>query len=435
MLSKRQLMILGGVGVFALFLIVAVVIGWRPWGVSTKLTVWGVFDDPEAYRAIFREFSQTRGISASFVKKDITTYETELVNALAAGRGPDVFMINNAWLPKHFDKLWPAPDSLITPAKVRDIFPDVVSADFVAGGKVWALPLSVDTLALFYNRQLFNQASIALPPSTWEEVIADVPKLTKVDQLGIIQQSAIALGTSANINRASDILAALMLQSGSSIVDRKNLEASFHWSEGGERPAGEQALAFYLQFADPSKSVYTWESDQHYSIDAFSEGTLAMMLNYSYQIPVIRAKGPFIDFAVSFLPQPASRGDRRVDYANYWGFAVSNQSRHRREAWELIAFMTSKEQAAKYLAATGRPPARRDLIQSALDRPTVGIFARQALTAVSWFQPDATQVESIFRAMIDAARRGEAIGTVVSRAKDQINLLLAKYRQQSEFWQ
>lgn len=428
MLSKRQLMIVGGGVAVLLIFVVAILLGRRPSGVTATLTVWGVFDDPEAYAQIFTDFRRQTGISATFVQKDITTYETELVNALAAGRGPDVFMINNAWLPKHFEKLTPAPAAIVSPAQVRDAFPDVVSKDFVSGGSVWALPLSVDTLALFYNRALFNQAAIAFPPTTWTDLIGDVPKLTKIDRLGVIQQSAISLGTAANVNRASDILAALMLQFGTPIVDRTAVEAVFDQGEAGEPSGGENALAFYLQFADPAKRVYTWDTDQHYSIDAFSEGTLAMTLNYSFQIPVIREKGPFVDFAVALLPQPAGRTDR-VDFANYWGFAVSNQSRNPEAAWQLIAYVTGQAPARAYMQTTGRPPARRDLIQSVLNQPALGVFARQALTAESWFQPDSDQIEDIFLGMIESVRRGENIETVVGRAADQIDLLLAKFRQ------
>jgi multiple sugar transport system substrate-binding protein len=428
-LSRRQLLILAGIGVAVLFLIAAVIFGRKSSRPEGELKVWGVFDEPAAYQEIFAKFKRETGITAEYIQKDSATYESELVNALAAGRGPDVFMINNAWLGKHFDKLFPAPTTLITPASVRELYPDVVTQDFVASGQVWALPLFVDTLALFYNRQLFNQAGIAFPPATWEEVVDLVPKLRRLNENGLLEEQAIAMGTAFNINRASDILAALMLQVGSPIVDRDRLEAVFSRSTDFTKGSvGQYALEFYLQFADPSKKTFTWTSEEHYSIDAFSEGTLAMMLSYAFQIPTIRAKGPFVDFGVSFLPQPQGRRDR-VDYANYWGFAVSSQSRRKAEAWQLISFMTRTDNARIYLQKTGRPPALRQLIQENINQPVMGIFSRQALTAKSWFQPDPAEVEKIFSAMVESTRRGElSPGAAVERAANQINLLLAKFR-------
>ncbi len=430
-LTKRQIAILAGVGGLILLLILAIWFGRKSLVERKTLTVWGVFDTAEAYDTIFREFRRKTGIFVKYLKKDITTYESDLVNALATGQGPDVFMINNAWLPKHFDKLLPAPVSIITPAKIRELYPDVVYEDFVAGDMVWAIPLFVDTLALFYNRQLFNQAGIAFPPRTWEEVVEIIPRLKRINEKGIIEQSAIAMGTAFNINRATDILAALMLQIGTSIIDRENLVAVLHRTGGAPRSPGVEALEFYLQFSDPSKPVYTWNAEQHYSIDAFSEGTLAMMLSYAYHIPTIKAKGPFIDFGISPLPQPKERLSRNeLNYANYWGFAVSRQSRNATLAWQLIEFMTNYQNARLYYQQTGRPPARRDLIEQVLDQPIVGVFARQALTARSWFRPDHTKVEEIFLSLIESVRRGDVSSqAAVIRAAEQIDLLLSKYTQ------
>jgi len=85
--------------------------------------------------------------------------------------------------------------------------------------------------------------------------------------------------------------------------------------------AGENALTFYTQFADNSSPMYSWNIDSHYSLDAFSEGWAAMMLNYSWNIATIQAKSPNLNFSIAPLPQ--LEGNQTVNYANYWAFAVS----------------------------------------------------------------------------------------------------------------
>lgn len=429
-LSKRQLLILAGVGAVILILLAAIMLGRQRPGAGGELVVWGVIDSAEVYQEIFSNLEQRAGISATYLQKDILTYERELINALAAGRGPDVMMIHNSWLGKHFDKLLPAPPEIVSPAAVHNLYPDVVTEDFVSGGQVWALPLSIDTLALFYNRDLFNQAGLAVPPRTWEEVLEIAPRLTRVDAVGALEQSAIALGTVNNIGHASDILAMLMMQFGSPIVDRQNLAAVFNRStDFAADSAGQSALELYLRFANPAERVYTWNSEQIHSIDAFSQGTLAMMLSYAFEIPAVLEKGPFLDFDIAPLPQPRVRRDR-VDYAHYWGFAVSRQSRNPSAAWRFISLLTGPESARMYLQKTGRPPALRALIQQNINQPTRGVFARQALTAKSWFQPDPAEVERIFLGMAESARRRElSAGEAVRRAVEQVNLLLGRFRE------
>lgn len=429
--SKRQIFILIGVGVVVLFLIGAIMLGGRQLpGAGTTLTVWGVLDDGPVYTEIFERLRRETGISATYVKKDVATFERELINALAAGRGPDVFMINNSWLGRHLDKIAPAPAGVVALDQVRRLYPEIVSADFIYNGQVWALPLFIDTLALFYNRDLLDQAGIALAPETWEEVVAIAPRLTRVSPGGVIQQSAISLGTANNVSRASDILAMLMMQYGSPIVDRARFMAVLNSAtDFAPRSAGQSALEFYLQFANPASRAYSWSGEQRPSLDAFAEGSVAMKIAYHFQADAIREKGPFLNFGVAPLPQFRGRV-ARVDYGDYWGFAVSRQSRRQSESWRWISAMTTQDDiAGMYLRSAGRPPVLRSLIQANINDTAFGVFSRQALTARSWFQPDSTEVERIFLEMIESARRGAFSPEVaVRRATDEINRLLAGFR-------
>lgn len=75
---------------------------------------WGVFGDAEAYQeqiALFEKLNPSTKIV--YERKPEDTYEQELIDALAAGRGPDIFLIHNSWLLKHRPKLAPLPSELL----------------------------------------------------------------------------------------------------------------------------------------------------------------------------------------------------------------------------------------------------------------------------------------------------------------------------------
>ncbi len=394
------------------------------------LEFWSVFDDSDVYLPLIAEFrKQYPHITINYFKKSINSYEKDLIDALAAGRGPDIFSVYNTWLPKHEDKLAPAPESMITVKRYKEIFVDVAAQDFIDGGRIYAFPMAVDTLALFYNKDLLNSAGIANPPQTWSEFNSVVEKLTRRDTKNNILQAGAALGLARNINRSTDILAALMLQSGAQMVSEKHDFSTFDrsvssTSGSGTFNPGEQALIYYTNFANPTKRVYAWNKNQHYSLDSFIEGNAAMMINYSYQVPVIKARAPHLDFSIAPLPQISQSGTK-INYANYWGQAVAKDSKNQAYAWQFLAWLSSAESQKKYLAATQRPASRRDLIETQKNDEILGIFSQQTLTARSWWQIDNLAIEQIFADMIESVVSGSVtVGNALKTASQQVTLLM-----------
>jgi ABC-type glycerol-3-phosphate transport system substrate-binding protein len=107
-------------------------------------------------------------VRIEYTKKNIADYEEDLVNALADGTGPDIFSINNSWLPKYQSRLAPAPDSVFTFKDYRDTFVPIVVDNFTGSDrKVYGVALAVDSLALYYNKDLLGSSGIGVPPKTW----------------------------------------------------------------------------------------------------------------------------------------------------------------------------------------------------------------------------------------------------------------------------
>ena len=393
---------------------------------KAELEFWGVFDDSDVYQPLIEAFNKEfPKIKIKYYKKTYQTYEDDLLEAMASGRGPDIFMLHHTWLSRYEDKIWAAPPALVSQKEIQDNFVDVVADDFVKDGYITAIPLSVDTLALYYNKDIFNTSGIPQPPTTWDEFLNDVEELTIKDERGNIVRAGAALGTARNINRSTDILALLMLQSGAQMVNQQKTKAAFNQKTGDFNP-GQRALEFYTDFANPGKSIYTWNTRMDYSIDSFSQGKTAMMLNYSYQLPVIRAKSPYLNFGIAPMPQ-IKESTKALNYANYWGLTVSRNCQNSEEAWQFIAWLTEKEKAKKYLELAEKPTARRDLILWQKNDPDLGVFAEQALTAYSWEQVDNSAIEQYLADMIESVVLGQAtIKEALDRAANEVTLLMQK---------
>lgn len=409
-----------------------------PYGLT--LDVWGTFDDSDTFNHVVADYKKLNPHVKEIRYRKLApeTYKEDLIDAMASGTGPDIFMLRNTWVGGFADKMSPSLAGFFTEKTVRDAFVDVVADDFLDEKKqVMAVPLSVDSLALYYNRDIFNAAGISAPPKTWEELVAMVPLLTRVDEFGNINQSAVALGTGENVNRASDILLNLIMQYGGTITD-----ARF-----GEQ-ADQQALDFYTRFARLGLPTYTWNQRQHFSIDAFSEGTLGMMINYSYHHPTLQQKNAKLNFAVAPLPQ--FKDQAPVNFANYWGYAVAKnktqvtdpshpeltlptdnyQKARIHESWQLLSYLTLPhpgntmklvnalsgtaadvllplDPAKQYLETTKKPAARRDLITVQKDDVVMSPFVNGNLIAKSWKPSNTEQAEGLLVDTISSVIRGE----------------------------
>ena len=417
---------------------------------KVKLDVWGTFDNTNVYSDSFASYKNINKNIEPIVyhKNTLESYKEDLLGALAAGNGPDIFMIHNSWIPDFQDKIVPAPEYMMTEQEFREVFVDVVADDFVIDGQIYGVPLSVDSLALYYNKDIFNAAGLTRPPKTWEEFNNAVKVLTKVDEFGNFEQSGAAIGTAFNVNRSADILTAMMLQEGAEMSDKTTKRIMFGELVGsGAYIPSEKALKRYTDFASAATPVYTWNKKQNYSIDGFFQGDVAMMINYSWHYDTIMAKNAKLNFAVADLPQVSfdSIGNQ-ANFANYWSFVVAKNKQPTQsmeegavqitdemrvhEAWqflralsfpvtngitlqnavtgESLTYNAEFDLTERYLEKTGKPAARRDLIEKQKTDVRLGTFAKGNLIARSWWRNNAIAVDAIFADMIDSVNTGRS---------------------------
>ncbi|MDD3888030.1 MAG: extracellular solute-binding protein [Patescibacteria group bacterium] len=384
-----------------------------------NINFWSVFDDKEVYDPIITAYKTVKpNVNIVYKKLTYEEYEKAVVEGLAAGQGPDIWSIHNTWLPRHQSKLAAMPDSIMTSAMYNDTFVEVASSDFVVDDKIYGIPMSVDTLALYYNKDLLNTEGIVTAPEDWEAFKDAVKRLTKTDISDNILQSGAAIGTAKNINRAVDILYLLMLQNGTQMVNSQFTQATFNLPDQNDPKyfPGTAAMTFYTDFANSKKEIYSWNLNMPYSIDAFIEEKTAMMFNYSYQRSYLKIKAPNLNYGVSPAPQILG-AQKAVNYANYWANVVSQASQNQNEAWDFVNFMSSKENDDAYCKKTDRPASRIDVLQTQLDDPNLKTFAKQALTAKSWYQTNPAETEVLFNNAIDA------IVSQQTTSSDEINTL------------
>jgi len=420
------------------------------------LNYWRVFDDSYSFDKIIKDYKVSHpNVNVAYKVFRLEEYEDELLNAFAEDRGPDIFSIPVTWLGKYQSKLAPMPASITLPyqelqgvikkepvtvlktksslslRQLKDSFVDTVYNDVLrevasADGKtkslkVFGLPMNLDTMVLYYNRDLLNGAGISRVPSTWKDFQTAAMRLTRLDKLGNILQSGAALGTSNNVERPSDILSILMMQNGTEMTDASGFARFNEMPESASGRAvkpGEEALIFYTDFASPTKEVYSWNEKMPNALDAFSQGKTAFFLGYNYHLSQIRARAPKLNFSIARLPQ--IEGGQELNYANYWIESVSKKSLNASFAWDFVQFATDAKEVTNYLSSAKRPTALRALIDSQLPDLDLGIFASQVLTAKNWYRGNDAKAEEkaltdLIVAVLGGAKIGEAMDLAAAR--------------------
>jgi multiple sugar transport system substrate-binding protein len=391
------------------------------------LKIWKPFVDSDKMQAIMSAYqAKHTNVTFEYTKKNIENYEPDLLNALAADSGPDIYSINNTWVPRYMDKIVAAPDKVFTVKDYKDAFVDSMVTDLIKDNKIYGTAMWVDSLALYYNKDLMGTAGIAVPPKTWEELADDSRKITRQDANGYFSRSGVAMGTNSNVNRGVDIIYLLMLQAG-----------AIPWAADGSTPlfansvdvngtptnAGQEAVEFYTSFANPSSGNYTWNSESDYSTDAFANGRAAFLYGYAYTRSQIDAKAPRLNYDVALAPQN-NLDNPAVNYSSYFAEVVSKKSKNAAWAWDFLKFATSKESLDMYYKTDKEPSSRRDLIELQTSDPNMGVFAHANLTGKTFYKADEAKFDALIGEMIDSIiLRGQAVDQALSRAQSQAGTL------------
>jgi len=430
-MDKVKYIVIGTVAfivIFVILLFFGIVPGLKPrTGNATTVVFWGL-EDKSHYEKAIADFSATNPqVNIEYTEVPEAGYEKRLLEAFATQTAPDIFMIENTWLPRYLNKIVPAPSSLVS---ARDVRQTLVPAaqDFVVGTSVYGLPYTVDTLALFYNDAILKSAGFSAPPKDWDEFVAVAKAITRKDLFGGIALSGAALGTAGNVNYAPDIAELLMLQSGVEMTDPQSGLPSFDKPvvvNGANFNAGAKALEFYTSFANSGKENYSWNGSMPDSLEAFTSLKTAMIFGYSDTIATLRANYPKFAFKTSEFPQPKNV-ITKATIARYQAPVVWSYSRNQDIAWQFLKFLVDPAENAYYTQTFEKPTSLLAGIdaQKAANRDELLPFVGQNLTAQSFYEFDNNEVDRVFSKMIDAVVRGGDAATTVAQGAGELQSIM-----------
>jgi multiple sugar transport system substrate-binding protein len=216
----------------------------------------------------------------------VPDYDTKLQTALAGGSPPDLFYIDSFKLPDLVaaGAVAPIGDQLTDP---DDFYPSMREA-FTIDGTFYCPPKDFSTLALQYNKDLFDAAGVEYPTAdwTWDDLRAAAEALTNPDT------GTYGLVLSADFAR----LIAFLYQSGATITNEDFTAMTLDSEEA------RQAAEFYIGLVNDGFAAQPSDLDSGWPGEAFGKGQAAMALEGNWIVPFLADQFPDLNYGVVELP-------------------------------------------------------------------------------------------------------------------------------------
>ena len=377
---------------------------------------------------LLEEFNNTnQSFVVQYVQKEVATLDRELLEALAEGNGPDMIFLPDNLAFHYANKIAPISYQNYPLVSFKKNFAGAGEV-FLTKNGILALPLAIDPLVMYYNRNQLDANGIIYPPSFWDDLVSLIPTLIKKDETNKITKSPVALGHYSNVNHAKEILSALFMQTGNSIVKEQNGVLVSNLDAIASNPTFNLSsiLKFYTDFADPNNSAYSWNKSFPNSMSAFSKEDLTFYFGFGSELVSLVNTNPNQNLGVTFFPQIRNANFKSTG-ARITGVAMLTSSRNLNTAVTVGNLMATSNFASKFAVATGMAPARRDLLRNKPSDAFSPVFYDSALYARSWLDPSPSDTNNIFRNMIDGVLSNRFnVDAAVSDADNKLNLLLLK---------
>lgn len=403
----------------------------NPYGTSVK--IWGTLDERVFSNVINAMTDEDDNFKVvSYIQKDSRTFNDDVTNAVAEGRGPDAIILSSDFLVSERAKLYPIPYTTLPLRTIKDTYADGTEIFALSDG-MYGFPFAVDPLVMYWNRDLFSSAGLAAPPATWETIVSwTVPSLVKIKQTPTftVEKAALAFGEYANVQNAPEVLFTLLLQAGSPLVI-ENAQNGYtalinQSSTQTTRLPADAALDFYTQFANPARPIYTWNRSLPQDRNAFLAEDLALYFGFGSEYMSLHAGNPNLNFDAASIPQGSGVSVKK-SYGIFYALAILRTSDNVAGTYLALAKLGEGSRASALAESLGLAPTHRSALALGAANPFRQTMYKMALIARGFLNPNPSASKDIIKTMIEDVTSGRVgISKAAQDAADRFNQLLLR---------
>ena len=309
--------------------------GSKKKGDTLTVAIWDT-NQQDGLKQIMDDFTAETGIKTELQAMDWNAYWTLLEAGATGGEMPDVFWMHSNEAVKYManDILLDLTDYVAKSEKLEmDKFPQDLKDMYTWTDKVYAVPKDRDTIAMWYNKKMFDDAGIAYPDGswTWDEFYEIAQKLTKDD--------GSQYGFACNPSNEQDTWMNIVYTMGGTIVTDDN-------KSGFDDPNTIKAMEFLDKCIKNVMQDANTMSETGTDV-LFQSGKVAMISQGSWMVAGFKENDYMVENCdVTRLPKDATTG-KSVSLYNGLGSSASAGTSMPDEAFQLIEWFGTKEMQEK----------------------------------------------------------------------------------------
>ena len=360
------------------------------------ITYWQYFYQTKVdlMNDLIKQFeAKNPGIKVEQVTFPYESYNQKVATSIPVGEGPDVINLYSGWLPMYVkaDYIQSLPKTLFSDSYMKSTYFPFVMDAVNFGGKLYAAPTAVRTLALMWNKKLFREAGLdpEKPPKTLDELAEFARKLSKYDAQGNLIQAGLLM--QPNGQGHSWIRDVLFRQFGGAPYDSTGRKVTYN------SPQGVAALQWYMDRIVKDKVGYpNFMTDD---VTAFKAQKAAMNIDGSFRVATYKAL-PDLEWGVTELP---SHKGIQSNFVSFWTHAIVSGVKGKQldASVKFLKFITSPEAMEQWLAKVGELPANPKIAAAHKDDPYINQFMKGLAYAHSTIFVDEAGQRTVFVDMVD----------------------------------
>lgn len=316
---------------------------------ESVIEIWYTYEGVDVIRDRILEYENLNPeVDIVLQEQPSSSWLDKFISVAQTGESPDIFLAKGSWFGElagleYIQPLTP----FLSPQEEAEFLPSAIDG-LSFENELWGLPLWLDSILLFYNKNLFDQAGLSYPNSSWTD--SDLIK------------AAVQL-TDRSENQVYGLVWASI---------SPYMWPSFQYGfDHGPLYQDNQIIVNDTASVDAMEFIYDlkyfhrcvhYDDSSNSATQAFIADKGAMLIYGGWFTPTLDALG--INYGMQLLPLISSTNKRITPMVEVKGWGISKDAKDSSLCYDIISFLTDKETQEDLVQFEHKVPTLLELINS-----------------------------------------------------------------------